>query len=417
MSVAWVSAGVGAYSIYSANKNSKRAQQSADASIDAASKMADSSVALGREQLDFTRQQYDDSKPLRDAAAATSQRVANAQIASQEQQDALAKEYADYARETFRPLEKGIVSDAETYDTPERRRAAAEAAMADVQAQIGRVDEGRSRQLAASGVNPGSARAIAAMAGQDVEAAKAIAGAGAGARRQIETTGFARKMDAASLGRNLASNQATAAGVAINAGNSAVSNSLNGINASNAGLSGMQAGYSGAIGANNGAASLFQQNARTYQSIADSSSAALGGVGNAIGRWAATEQGGKAIGNAWDTVAGWFPSDVNMKEDIEEADPEEALEEVRETPVSNWRYSPSKLAEKGIDVDGPVNKLRTGPMAQDVQENMGDEAGPGGTKIDLVTLNGKNMLAIQALDKKVNKIASLLQAGKLGVNA
>lgn len=413
MSVAWVGAGITLYSIKSANKNSRRAADAARDQLASVDRVADANIALGREQLDWTKQQYYDQKPQRDAAMALSQRIANSQIASQEQQDALAREYADYARETFRPLEKGIVADAQSYDTPERRRAAAEAAMADVQAQVGRVDEGRSRQLAASGVNPGSARAIAAMAGQDVEVAKALAGAGNNARKQIEATGFARKMDAASLGRNLASNQNAAASLAINAGNSAMGNTLNGINAGNSGMAGMQNGYGIAINANNSAGGMYGNNARMYQSIADNGNAALGGLGNSIGRWAASDQGSNAIGNAWDTVAGWFSSDVNVKEGIEEADPEDALKEVRETPVSNWRYSPSKLAEKGIEVDGPVDKERTGPMAQDVQKIMGDEAGPGGTKVDLVTLNGKNMLAIQALDKKVNKIASLLKAGKL----
>ena len=424
MSVAWVSAGVGLLTVVNSSKNSSKAQDSANRATDASKAAADGATQLGREQLDFTKQQYADAAPYREQAARTAQQVAEAQLRSQEQNDALAKDYSDYQKSTFRPVEQGIVADAQGYDTPEKRQKAAEAAMGDVSSNFARTNEARGRQLAASGINPGSARAMAAMAGTDVEEAKALAGAASNARNTVETTGFARKMDAASLGRNLNSNQATSAGIALNAGNSAVNNSMNGVNAVNSGVGAVQSGYTGAINANTGAGSLYSNAASIYGGIANSENASLGALGNVAGRWASSDSGSKTLSSAWDGMKSdandawnWIKSDEEVKEDIQPQDPEEALEEVVSTPVSNWKYSPAKLAQKGMPMPDEGGQPHTGPMAQDVQETMGDEVAPGGKKIDLISMNGKTMLAVQALDKKINKLASLIGSGKLEVAA
>lgn len=91
--------------------------------------------------------------------------------------------------------------------------------------------------------------------------------------------------------------------------------------------------------------------------------------------------------------AGLESSDINVKEGISKFSPREALDKLKKTKVYNWFYRQGKGA-KGE---------HTGPMAQDVKQNFGEEAAPGGTKIDLVTQNGNNMAAIQALDEKVDK--------------
>ena len=60
---------------------------------------------------------------------------------------------------------------------------------------------------------------------------------------------------------------------------------------------------------------------------------------------------------------------------------------------------------------------QTGPMAQDVAATMGEEAAPGGKKINLVAMNGKTMAAVQALDKKVDRLASMIAGGRLQAGA
>lgn len=80
-------------------------------------------------------------------------------------------------------------------------------------------------------------------------------------------------------------------------------------------------------------------------------------------------------------------SDINVKRNISSISPKDALEAVKKTKIYNWFYKLGKGDQQP----------HTGPMAQDVNNHLGEEAAPGGTKIDLTTMNGVNMAAIQAL--------------------
>jgi hypothetical protein len=350
----------------------------------AATRTADDAAAARA----FTERQYNDNLPYVRQAQERSIQVADAQLASMRQQDELAREYADYNRTTFRPLEQGIVRSAQEYDTPEKRQAAAGTALADVDMRFAAQNQAAARQMAANGVNPGSARSMAVMGSQGVEQARAGAGAAAQARKGVETTGFARQMDAASLGRNLPSNQATSAGLGINAGNSAVNAGQAAANVAIPTNSLAQQGFNAANNLNLAASNLQQR-------ATDSSNQLWGQLGQTAGRF--------------------ITSDVNMKQDIEPADSDEALEQVTSTPVSNFRYNPAKMAQAGIPMERPAEEVQTGPMAQDVNATMGDKAAPGGKKINVATLLGKAMLSIQALDKKVDALTQ--QVGGKGAYA
>lgn len=87
-------------------------------------------------------------------------------------------------------------------------------------------------------------------------------------------------------------------------------------------------------------------------------------------------------------------SDKELKEAIKDFDPKKALDAVRNTKIYSWLY---KGSAKGTEP-------HTGPMAQDVNKNMGDKAAPGGKQLDLVNMNGINMAAIQELLKKHEKL-------------
>lgn len=86
-------------------------------------------------------------------------------------------------------------------------------------------------------------------------------------------------------------------------------------------------------------------------------------------------------------------SDINLKHNITRYNPGQALAQIKNTGVYNWAYK-----KDGIP--------RVGPMAQDVRAKMGEDAAPGGRSIDLVSMNGKSMAAIQALADKVDKITA-----------
>lgn len=346
---------------------------------------------LSKESLDWYKQIYAESAPDRAKAAATNERVSNAQLAALDSNTALSNDYANYQKNTFRPLEQGIVAGAQAYDTEERRAAESGKAMADVTQGFTAAKDQNMRSMARMGVNPSAGRSVAMGNQMAIAQASAQAQAAAGARQSVETQGYARKMDAANLGRGLASNQATSAGIALNAGNSAVGNAGQTLAQGNQAAQQMGQGWGTAINANNSAGQLYGKSAE----LASQDSGLMGVVG---------QLGGAAISKY---------SDETLKTDITTADPEQALAEINSTPVKEFKYDPAKLAARGIPEAEVDAGKSTGPMAQDVNANMGEDAAPGSEKINLVTLNGKAFLAIQALDKRVNKLSKLIESGNV----
>jgi hypothetical protein len=175
--------------------------------------------ALGREQLAFSKQQYAEMKPVLD-------RVAGSQIAAQEQQMQQAKDYYDYNVNTFRPLEQGLVRQAQEFDTAGYREQLASQAAADTARAFGNAQNITTRDLARRGVGPGSGNAMA-MGNQNALALASMrAGAATGARNQAEQLGWARKMDVTGLGRGLAGASTAAYSGATSAGSAGANTSM-----------------------------------------------------------------------------------------------------------------------------------------------------------------------------------------------
>jgi len=340
---------------------------------------------LSKEQLDWMKQIYAETAPDRKAATDRANYVSDKQLEAMDLQSKLTKDYSDYQSKVFRPLETGIVKEAENYDTKERRDAEAAKAVSDVNQAFGAARDATSRNMQRMGVNPASGAFAAGQQQLDAQKALATVQGITGARDKVQTLGYARKMDAANLGRNLASNQATSAGVALNQGNSAVANGQVGLSVANQGAQMMNSGYAGAQQGLAGAANTYTNIAGIQQKAGDNSGV-MGAVGNFAGQAFAA---GKLFG----------VSDKNQKENVEQVDPDQALEAIEKTPVSEWQYKGSSFA-----ADHGMRHI--GPMAQDVQKNMGEKAAPGGKQIDLVSMNGTAMAAIQALSKKVDSIAA-----------
>jgi len=153
--------------------------------------------ALGREQLAFSKQQYAEMMPL-------AQQVYGQQMDAQRQQMEQAKNYFDYQQQTFRPVEQGLVRDAERFSTEGYREQLAGQAAAAAGRAFG-VQQGMGqRALAARGVSPNSGAALALQSQGNLGLAAQRANAMTGARTQAEQLGFARRMDVTGLGRNLA---------------------------------------------------------------------------------------------------------------------------------------------------------------------------------------------------------------------
>lgn len=237
---------------------------------------------LSKEQLDWVKQIYAETAPDRKAATDRANFVSDKQLEALDQQSKITQDYADYQKNVFRPLETGIVADAANYDTQARQDAEAGKAVADVNQSFGAAQDASNRNMQRMGVNPASG---AFAAGQtQLQAQKALATVQGinGAREKVQTIGYARKMDAANLGRNLASNQATSAGVALNQGNSAVANGQVGLSVANQGVQMMNSGYAGAQQGLAGAASTYGVIGGVQQKAGDNSGA-MAGIGSAVG--------------------------------------------------------------------------------------------------------------------------------------
>lgn len=99
-------------------------------------------------------------------------------------------------------------------------------------------------------------------------------------------------------------------------------------------------------------------------------------------------QVGNAVGQAAGAAAAF--SDPKLKKDIKPVE-KGALEIVVATPVKSWNYKAD-----------PVNP-RLGPMADEVKENMGEEVSDG-HQIDMVSMNGMLMKAVQELAAEVKAL-------------
>ena len=243
----------------------------ANASDKAATVMGD----LGQQQIDFSKKIYDENAPLMKA-------IATKQGLMMDQQMAQGKDYYDYNKATFRPLEQGMVTDAQAFDTDAYRNILATKAAADAGLAFGRTRQANERAMASMGVNPNSARFQGIGSQAALGQAGMRAGAMTSARERAQQMGHARKMDAAGLGRGLAGASTAAYGSASGAGGQA---------AGTYGMAGQQHMAGMAQGAGTIGSGLNMQvsglsnvlNNQTKMAISNQENSILGGVGALAG--------------------------------------------------------------------------------------------------------------------------------------
>ena len=252
-------------------------------------------TGLGREQLDFARQQYDRSAPILEG-------IARQQMAAQNEQMTQARDYYNYQKDTYRPLERSIVQDAEQFNTEAYRNDLASQAAADAGQAFGISQQQNQRAMSSMGVNPNSGRFAGMQKASELQQSAARANVMTGTRSQAQQMGYARKLDAAGLGRGLAGASAAAYGGASAAG------SMAGGNAQSAGqnyMGNMSIG-AGTMGAGQqmqlqGLGNVLNNQTQTYINTSGSFMGDLGGIlGGAASLYTA------------------FPSDRKIKENIEE---------------------------------------------------------------------------------------------------
>lgn len=222
--------------------------------------------------------------PLQREQAGLNRQVTQQQMAIAGDAADLARDDARYQRETFRPMERRLAQEADGFNTDAYRERQASLAGADVQSAFAAAQQQQRMEQARRGVS--STAGVSQALDQDMalKRAAAMAGAANAARDNATQLGWARRMDAASLGRGLASSQATNSQVALQAGNSA-----SGVTGSSlAGAAGiastMGQGFNSAASANQSAGNLWATSSGLAQqgSMADAN-ARNGAIGSAAG--------------------------------------------------------------------------------------------------------------------------------------
>jgi hypothetical protein len=141
--------------------------------------------------------------------------------------------------------------------------------------------------MASMGINPNSGRFRAIERSADVNTAVAAGGASNAARQMIRDKGLALKADAINIGSGLPSQTATAAGIGLNAGNSAVNNqgAANSNFYQNNGVMGQ--GFGGAMqgysNQGNILSDLYGNQVQAWQAQQQANATSAGGIGSMVG--------------------------------------------------------------------------------------------------------------------------------------
>jgi hypothetical protein len=343
---------------------------------------AAANAEVGREALAFSRQVYEESKPRYEKYSELVDKVVSQQLEIGDQSAALSKDYADYMKGTFRPIEQALADEAAEAGGLEDQEALAAEAGVDVSTNFEASRAAQLRDMSRVGANPNSGAYLSADTSSRVMEAASRSQAMNNAREKAKNIGWAKKMDVANVGRNLPSSQATSAGIALNAGNAAAANA--GAPNAMAGQNAAQqmAGYGSSVNANTAAGGLYlgqfgaQMSGYNAQQQADS--AKWGGIGSLVGT---------GIG----AYAALAPSSKKLKHKKEKVDEEVVLKGLKKLSVEKWDYKPGIADEK----------THIGAYAEDFKDTFG--VGDGKT-INLVDAIGVNMLAIQGLSKQVDRM-------------
>jgi hypothetical protein len=185
--------------------------------------------------MDFAQRQYDEMKPL-------AERVAAQQMAAQDELMRQGRDYYNYQKETFRPMEQGLVEQARNYNTEGNRAQLAAQASADAANAFQSAQGVGNREMARRGINASSGAALMMRNQNALGLAGMTAGAATNARRQAEQTGFARSLDVTGLGRGLSGASLGAYGGASGAGTAGLGSAMSAGNQRSAAF-GQGAGY------------------------------------------------------------------------------------------------------------------------------------------------------------------------------
>lgn len=257
----------------------------AQASADAAKQ----SYKLGEDQLAFEKQQWATDQPI-------IQRVADASITSQGQQNDFSKTMQGVYTGTFLPLQEDYAQKAKDWGSPAQQTINAGAAQAAVGSQMDASRNSALQQLESFGVDPTNTRYAALDIGTAAQKGAAQAAAGTGAIQSTKLQGMGLEAGAIATGQGNAGAAISATQAATGAGASASGSTLGGLTAGASAMAAPTAWYN--AGANNMGQYVNAVNGFNYaqNQAAQINNQSMAGVGQLFGSVLGMFEDGGAVG-------------------------------------------------------------------------------------------------------------------------
>lgn len=242
--------------------------------IAASTAAAEKNYQLGTEQLAWAKEQYGKDSVI-------AQKVIDAGLARQAENDANAKKDRQRYEQVYQPLEDQLVSDSNSYNSEGRRELEAGKAQATVAETFETSRRAAAQQLESFGIDPSSTRYAALDAGSRIAQAAAAAAAGNTARDNVEEKGRSLRSEALQIGQAYPGNIATTNSTSLQSGNQAINSGL-ATTGSGAATMGTSTQYGGlgnqALGQAGGLTGAQYEAAMAQYNANQQSSSGLGGL-------------------------------------------------------------------------------------------------------------------------------------------
>lgn len=255
----------------------------------AAMQAANQQYQLGMEQLQWSKEVYNEFKPY--ILDSTKQ-----QLADQKWSSETAREQYDFYKDTYKPIEADFADKVQNWDSPERREQMAGQAQSGVASQFEQARNAAQMQLESYGVDPTSTRYAALDLASRVQQGATAAGAGTQAIQNVEQTGLGLQGQAINTGRGYQQNVNSTIGTGSSAGN-AGSSGLTGFfgtssNAMTAPVAWFNAGNNAQSTAANAFNNFTKNSISQQQANTSQMTGMMSGISSLLGSVASLEDGG-----------------------------------------------------------------------------------------------------------------------------
>ena len=347
---------------------------------------AQAQVALGKEWLQFSREQFDIGNKRQDKIDALTEQVTQRQLTSMDNFNTWSAEDRARYKDVFLPLQDKFIEKANNWDSAEKQAIAAAEAKADVTNAYAEQQAQRERAMAAQGIRPDSGAWAGTSRAADLGAALAGAGAQNMARKQLRNEATALQGEAINMGNGLPGQASQALGMGVNTGNSTVGNNIANQNSWRSNIGIMNTGYEGAMTGWNNSANIWRNIGKDRTDMLNYSdklrAESMGGLLGGLGK-----------------LAGSFISMSSKDVKNQKGEAKGVLDMVKNMDVDRWEYKPGVSDERE----------HIGPYAEDFARETG--LGDGKT-INMVDAIGVTMGAVKELAEKVDKLDGRRPKGK-----